>query len=184
MRPAAANPARWTITLGDLLGGEERHAVVRLSFADRPGREEQAVRARVLWTERGAERATDWQTLRFIYASAEACEAEPADAEVAGLAARHLSDRSQREALRASKTGDHDLAFGTLLAAKAHIASLAPDDALSAAEVADIDELEQMLSSGPLAPAKSKELYYRKQMRSGGYRDKRQPDDTDDDTDE
>lgn len=168
------NPARWTLTIGGLVEGEERAAVLRLGFADSPGREERAVRARALWNARGAERSADWQTVRFIYASDAECEAETPNEEVLHLVARHLSDRSQREALRASKAGDHALAMGTLSATKGLLASFGPPDAVTGAEVSDIDDLEHKLSTGQVRPAYSKEVYFQKQRRSSGYRDLRQ----------
>src|SRR5262249_48208684 len=102
----AEHPTRWTITLGDLLSGEERHTVVQLAFAETWRREEQAMRARVRWVADGVAHMTDWHDCRFTYASDAECDAEPPDAEVLRMAGQHQADRAQREALRVSKTGD------------------------------------------------------------------------------
>src|SRR5262245_50506025 len=70
---ATEQPTRWTITLGDLLSGEERHTVVRLAFAETWRREEQALRARVRWVANGVARMSDWHDCRFTYASDAEC---------------------------------------------------------------------------------------------------------------
>ncbi len=168
-------PTRWTITLGDLMSGEERHAVVRLGFAETWRREEQAMRARVRWVADGAERATDWQELRFTYARDEECAAEQPDAEVLRMAGQHQSDRAQRLALRESKAGDLASARATLDAAASAIAAYAGDDAVLADELAAIEELKQQMAYAPLRSLDAKERYLMSQAKTWGHRDLRMP---------
>jgi Ca-activated chloride channel family protein len=171
-------PTRWTIALGDLMSGEERHAVVQLGFAETWRREEQAIRARVRWVADGAEHATEWQQSRFTYASDEACDAESPDADVLRMAGQHQSDRAQREALRESKAGHMLRAHAVLRTAKSEIAGYAAyagDDADLAHELAAIEELEQQMAEAPLQSLASKERYHRLQSKTAGQRDLRTP---------
>jgi Ca-activated chloride channel family protein len=171
-------PTRWTITLGDLMSGEERHVVMQLSFAETWRREEQAIRARVRWVTDGTEHATDWQVIRFTYASDAECDAEQPDADVLRMVGQHQSDRAQREALRESKAGHMLRAHAVLRRAKSEIAGYAAyagDDANLACELADIEELEQQIAEAPLQSLASKERYHRLQSKTSGQRDLRTP---------
>jgi hypothetical protein len=168
-------PTRWTITLGDLMSGEERHAVVQLGFVETWRREEQAIRARVRWVADGAEHATDWQVCRFTYASDAECAAEQPDVDVLRIASQHQSDRAQREALRESKAGHMVRAHAVLRMAKSEIAGYAVDDADLASELAAIEELEQQMAQAPLTSLLSKERYHRLQSKTSGQRDLRTP---------
>jgi Ca-activated chloride channel family protein len=171
-------PTRWTITLGDLMSGEERHAVVQLGFAETWRRDEQAIRARVRWVADGAEHATEWQQCRFTYASDAECDTESPDADVLRMAGQHQSDRAQREALRESKAGHMARAHTVLRRAKSEIAGYAAyagDDADLARELADIEELEQQVAEAPLQSLVSKERYHRLQSKTSGQRDLRTP---------
>ncbi len=169
----AGNPLRWSVSLGDLMSGEDRHIMLRFGFGDAPRREDQAVRARLVWTVAGAERHTDWSTLRFTYASDAECAAEAADQRVVHAVGEAVSDRSQRDALIHSKRGDFDLARSTLMEAGAHIASGIPIDPSLQAELDEINRLASDLEHGPLASAPAKEAYYMRQARSRGKRDLR-----------
>jgi Ca-activated chloride channel homolog len=179
-RHSAEQPTRWTITLGDLMSGEERHTVVRLSFAETWRREEQAMRARVRWTVEGAERSTDWQEMHFTYASNAECEAEPRDAEVMRWAGQHQADRVQREALNLSKHGKLQEASAALDAASSAIAAFAGDDVVLAQELVDIADLKRQIARAALPSHMSKERYRRLQAKTWGQRDLRtpNPDDT------
>jgi Ca-activated chloride channel homolog len=176
MYEASANPAdptRWSIAIGDLISGEERHVVVRFDFGYALRREEQAIRARLVWTAEGAERGTDWETLRFTYADDATCEAETPDAAVVHLAGESLSDQAQREALMHSKRGDLETAHMLLAEASAGLAMAAPIDPSLSQEIDEIKRLDAELAHGPLPSARSKEEYFRKQSRSRGQRDLR-----------
>jgi Ca-activated chloride channel family protein len=171
-------PTRWTITVGDLMRGEERHAVVQLGFVETWRREAQAIRARVRWVADGVEHATDWQECRFTYASDAECDAEQSDPDVLRIASQHQSDRAQREALRESKAGHMVRAHAVLRMAKTEIAGYAAsagDDADLASELAAIEELEQQMAQAPLTSLLSKERYHRLQSKTSGQRDLRTP---------
>jgi Ca-activated chloride channel homolog len=179
-RHSAEQPTNWTIALGDLMSGEERHTVVRLGFAETWRREEQAIRARVRWMAEGAERSTDWQEFRFTYASDAECEAEPQDAEVMRWAGQHQADRAQREALRLSKRGNLAGAGAALVSAYRAISAYTGNDAVLTQELAEIEDLKQQIARAPLPSMSSKERYMAKQAKTSGQRDLRtkKPDDT------
>jgi Ca-activated chloride channel homolog len=173
--PGEDNPSRWSIGLGDLFDGEERHAVVRLGFADQPHREEQAVRTRVLWTASGAEHASDWIEVRFTYADDAAVAADTVDASVIEVAGQHVADRAHREALRQSKSGDIAGARRTMSRSRSLLAGYALASPSLAPELADIDERQHQIEEGPIDPRIAKEAYFQRQMRSSGKRDLRGP---------
>lgn len=178
MYEASANPpdapTRWSVAIGDLISGEERHVVVRFGFGHALRREEQAIRARLVWTADGVERGTDWETLRFTYAVDAECEAEPVDEQVAHLAGEAVSDRSQRDALVFSKRGEIDRARAILLEARQLMGVFSLAAPALAAENDEIDQLERELERGPLSSARSKEAYHLRQARSKGQRDLRE----------
>ncbi|HEY7984740.1 MAG TPA: ADP-ribosylglycohydrolase family protein, partial [Ktedonobacterales bacterium] len=173
--PAPDNHTRWTIAIGDLFDGEERHAVVRLGFADQSRREEQAVRARVLWTAAGAEHSSDWADIRFRYADDAAVAADPVDATVIEAAGQHLADRAHREALRQSKSGDLAGAQRTLRSSHALMAGYAMASPSLGPEVKEMEARRLALEHGPLDSRTAKEDYFRRQSRSSGKRDLRGP---------
>ena len=168
-------PTRWTIALGDLMSGEKRHAVVQLGFAETWRRETQTIRARVRWVARGTEHATDWQVVRFTYASQAECDCEQPNADVLRMVGQHQSDRAQREALRESKAGHMVRAHAVLRRVKTEIAAYAGDDADLAHELAEIEELEQQMAEAPLPSLASKERYHILQSKTSGQRDLRTP---------
>jgi Ca-activated chloride channel homolog len=174
-RHSTEQPTRWTIALGDLMSGEERHTIVRLGFAETWRREEQAIRARVRWVAEGAERSTDWQEFRFTYASDAECEAEPRDAEVMRWAGQHEADRAQREALRLSKRGNLTGAGMALVSAVRAISAYSGNDAVLTQELAEIEDLKQQIARAPLPSMASKERYMARQAKTSGQRDLRNP---------
>ncbi len=169
----ADDPTRWSIAVGDLISGEERHVVVRFGFTHGLRREEQAVRARLVWTAEGAARSTGWETLRFTYADDATCEEETPDTEVVHLAGESLSDQAQREALMHIKQGDFEGARMFLEAAKKGLAMGTPLDPSLHLELEEIERLEAEIAHGPLSSERSKEAYFRRQARSTGQRDLR-----------
>ncbi|HEV2238224.1 MAG TPA: ADP-ribosylglycohydrolase family protein, partial [Ktedonobacterales bacterium] len=171
--PAPDNHTRWSVAIGDLFDGEERHAVVRLGFADQPRREEQAVRARVVWMAGGTAHSSDWAEVRFRYADDAAVAADPVDATVIEAAGQHLADRAHREALRQSKSGDLAGAQRTLRNTHAMMAGYAMASPSLAPEVAEMEARRLLLERGPLDSRTSKEDYFLRQSRSSGKRDLR-----------
>lgn len=177
MYEASANPSdaptHWSVPIGDLISGEVRHVVVRFGFGHALRREEQAIRARLVWTADGVERGTDWETLRFTYAVDAACEAEPVDEQVAHLAGEAVSDRSQRDALILSKRGDLDGARSILINAQQLLERYALYDPALRTELNEVARLAIDIEHAPLSSASSKEAYFMKQARSKGQRDLR-----------
>lgn len=171
--PSPETPSRWSIWVGDLVSGEDRHIVVRLRFGDASRREEQSVRARMVWTADGAESSTAWQTLRFSYATDAECEAEPENTRVIHLAGEGLSDRAQRDSLMRSKRGDLAGAQRDLSVALVQIKALILLDPSLETEADEIVRLADVIEREPLPSAESKERYFTHLNRSKGQRDLR-----------
>jgi Ca-activated chloride channel family protein len=171
----ADHPYRWSAMIGDLIGGEERHVLTSVNFPLSARREAQTVRARVLWTQDGAEKATEWSPLTFTYATDAECDSEQPDAEIAQRIGEALSDRAQREALTLSKRGDFAGARMFLANTSSDIQAYAASAPMLAAELDDIADLNSGIAGNiPLASHISKEVYFQRQMRSKGQRDQRQ----------
>lgn len=169
----AATPYRWSVMVGDLINGEERHILARVNFPDAADGEGQTARVRAVWVDNGRERVTEWQTLGFSYASDADCEAETPDAGVVHQVGQSISDRAQREALAHMKRGDITGAGAWLAGARATVARSMVYAPTLAVEAEAIEQLSQDIASGPLPSAMSKEAYYQKQLRSRGQRDHR-----------
>src|SRR5439155_25992096 len=90
------------VSLGDLIGGEERHVVVRVGFPAEASGARPTIRARLVW----AGGATDWQEVAFRYADHDDCDAEPRDMPVMRRVAAQHADRVRREAAQRSSRGD------------------------------------------------------------------------------
>jgi Ca-activated chloride channel homolog len=170
----AERPHTIVAPIGDLIGGEERHVLARFSFPVSARREEQAVRARVLWSVDGVEKSTDWQELRFTYATDAECDAETPDTEIVHQLGEGISDRAQREALRRSKRGDFEGARLLLSEVHAQLGEYERYDLTLRREVEEVEQLDANLAQGPLPSAMSKETYFQRQARSRGQRDLRQ----------
>jgi Ca-activated chloride channel family protein len=172
-----ANQAhRWSVALGDLLSGDEHHVVVHFDFppqAKQVRREVQVIRARLTWSEGGAARSTTWRELCFTYADAAACDAEPRDPTVMRYAGQHLSDRSHREAIRRSKTGDVAGARALLSATLDDIAGYAGSDPALQAELEQLRQTQTGIAHAPLPSSVAKERYFQAQTRSSGKKDRR-----------
>jgi Ca-activated chloride channel family protein len=163
----------WSVAIGDLIGGDERHVVVRFGFPSQQGQEGRTIRARLLWKDEEGEQSTAWQELRFTYASPEACEAEPPDPEVLTVAGKHTSSRAQIEALRLNKAGDFSGAQQVMAQATSLVSHLAASAPQLQEEVAEMDDLTQHVSNAPASPAYSKERTYLKHNITRGQKDHR-----------
>lgn len=202
--PHTAGGGRWEVTVGDLVGGEERHVVVRLDFpsaadaaaaamaasaagedahgehgelGEHSGHHEQTVQVRLTWQDDAGSHASAWQGCSFRYAASEAeYEAEPRDETVLHYAAQHLSDRAQRDAISAWKRGDVKRARSTTQAALSALARLAlqKDDTVLATELRSLLATENELEAPALDPLVLKERYYRSQTRASGKTDLRE----------
>jgi len=161
-----------SIMIGDLLGGDERHVVVRFGFPRHDGlSDERALRARVLWTVGGLEYSTDWQKLHFSYADDRACSEEPKDADVMHWVGLHHAERAKREATEQSRRGELEDARENLRCMRASIAPYAGDDEDLQEAMGDLKKMQVRLESQPLDPAEAKEVYSKSQRRSRGQKD-------------
>lgn len=178
VRAGAAGSARWSLTLGDLLAGDERHVVAQLKFPAREGGDDvRSVRARLTWRDAAGDHEGEWQSLALRYAATDAeWEAEPRDETVLHFAAQHLSDRTQRESIRLRKSGDQARALRVTHAAMEALDMMLPDsDAFRQAEERELRMTAFELSQSEYSAPISKERYFRSQTRSAGKRDLRGP---------
>jgi Ca-activated chloride channel homolog len=171
--PSTTDPLLWTVSLGDLLSGEDTHVVVRFGLPRWDLDHDMALRARLVWMARGVERTTDWHEVRFTYADAQACEAEQPDAEATQVIGEHLADRANREAIRLSRQGDVEGAGRYLRATSGQMRAYALSSPQLAAEALELEENERLIRERGMSPAQSKETYSRAQRRSSGKRDLR-----------
>jgi len=166
--------ARWSVALGDLLAGEDRHVIVRFGFLSQPEHAGHLVRARLSWTGDVGEENSAWQQVFFEYADHAARNAERADPAVQRLVGVHHAGRAQRRAIELSRAGDMNGARELLRAVARRIAEYAgtdPElqDALSALRAAERD-----LEQHGYSVAAAKEAYYGSQLRTRAQRDLRQ----------
>ena len=173
--PDAAK-THWTVALGDLLSQEERHVTMRFTFPPRTGgKEQEMLRARLVWTVKGEEQHTEWRDVVFTYADAAACDAEPFDPTVMHWAGQHLADRAQMRSLRYSKGGQDDLAVAEVREAIAQISTYAATSPELQEDLRALEELAKQIEQGEMEAGNMKERYFRSQTRSSGKRDLRQP---------
>ncbi|HET7034843.1 MAG TPA: hypothetical protein VFI42_04110, partial [Thermomicrobiaceae bacterium] len=164
----------WSIAVGDLIAGDERHVVLRLGFPPRLARVEPVVRVRLVWSAAGARSSTPWSAFDFRYADDAACSAEPRDEEVARWAARQQADRALKEATVQSRRGNAAAAQAVLSQARQRVAPQAAGDAELSQSLAEMDAMQQAVASAPLASATAKESLSRAQRRLRGQRDLRE----------
>jgi Ca-activated chloride channel family protein len=172
---SAATSSRSVIAIGDLLNGEERHMVARFGFPAQHGQDGRVVRARVLWRDDDGEHSTDWQEVRFNYATNDACEREAQDSTVMHWVGLHQADRAHQEAIKLSQVGDLKGAREKLKKVATAITGYAGTDEELQASVAELEEVEQEMADAPLSSAVSKEMLFRHQNRSRGQKDHREP---------
>lgn len=172
-RPVPADDVLWTVSLGDLLAGDEQHVIVRFDFPAQDLDGECPVRARLVWQDDGAERTTDWHEVRFAYASAEDCATEAPDAAVAQLVGERLADRTRRESIRLSKGGDLAGARAMIAETQSLVSGYAAYSPALSAELDDLNTVREEMVRGPLPSGISKERYFQAQRRSSGKRDQR-----------
>jgi Ca-activated chloride channel family protein len=168
----STGPSRWSIMMGDLLAGEERHVVVRFGFPHNDGgREGHAIRARITWTFRDREFATGWQEVRFSYATHRACSDEPHNPDVMRWVGLHSAERVKREATGQSRRGDLEEARRNLQKVACSIADYAGSDQQLREAMRDLTDLDAQLAVKPLDADEAKEVYYVSQRRSRGQKD-------------
>jgi Ca-activated chloride channel family protein len=172
MRSATENPLRRVISIGDLQGGEERPVVVRFTFPEQADQEPQVIRARLTWRADNTECSTDWQEVRFSYASQSACEGEPRDPQVVHWVAQHEADRARREAVAYNNRGDVAGAQQHLQQAATSLNAYAPGSKAVHSEIESLKKLA--MPQAMAAPAAAKEVYYSQQLRSRNQADYRQ----------
>jgi Ca-activated chloride channel family protein len=168
-RQADGEQMRHSMTIGDLLAGEERHVVVRFGFPARGRGPRQLVRARLVCATEGGQLSTEWQEVTFTYADDVACDAEQRDPSVMHWVGLHHSSRAQLEAMTMSKRGDQQGAGRRLRAVAERIGAYAGDDADLQAVMQELDRAERDLEHN----VDTKERWYASTLSSRGQRDLR-----------
>ncbi|HEU5374097.1 MAG TPA: hypothetical protein VFV38_01535, partial [Ktedonobacteraceae bacterium] len=82
-------------------------------------------------------------------------------------------DKARREAVRYNNQGDLARARASLGAAAAMVTPYAAHDQELQEEVQQLQALQQQITAAPMAPAYSKEVYYKQQGRSRNQKDYR-----------
>ena len=167
---AEQSPGRLSVTVGDLLAGDERHVVVRLCFPAEDGRPDRPVRARLVWQSEGVERYGEWQALTFAYASAAACAAEPRDPAVMHWVGLHQADRAEQRATELNRQGDFAGAAQVVAHTAGEIARYAGNDPALGAALAELRQVQPEVAA-PMASLAAKEMYATSQRRSRAQRD-------------
>ena len=164
---------RWTVDIGDLLAGEERHVVARFQFPGRREQESHAVRARVVWVADGEERSTDWQEVRFTYAEHRDCDAEAREPAVMRWVGTHHADRARRDASVLARKGDLSAARTVLEKVARYIEGYANGDPVLLDALAQLRAMRDQLREVAASPMMAKEAYYAAQLGSRAQRDHR-----------
>lgn len=170
---AQGHAEHWVINIGDLLGGEERHVVVRFSLPAMGLLPGVTLRARAVWKGDTGTVAGEWQEVAFSYADDRDCDAEAHDPAVMHWVGLHHADRAQREATEASRRGNLGAARRTLSAVKDRIARYAGDDPDLRETLLRLDQVDLMVTHSPVDSLSAKELHYTALRRSRGQKDMR-----------
>lgn len=171
--PGVYSTGRCSLSIGDLVGGEERRVVVRFGFPPSRGEVAQTVRARVAWVEGGDERHTDWEEVRFAYASHQECDVEAFDQAVMHWVGLHHAERAKCEATEKSRRGDLSAARDKLRQVRHRITKYAGEDTDLLRIVRELSELEYEIRERPLSSMSSKEALFQSQRLSRGQKDYR-----------
>jgi Ca-activated chloride channel family protein len=162
-----------TVDAGDLMAGEERHLVVRFGFPPKRAAGERLVRARVVWIEDGAQRATEWQTLRFTYGDTGACNSELRDPAAMHWIGLHHADRARREATQLNRRGDLRGARERVKRVRHRIAEYAGADRELVEALAELRDLERQVAQAELSSMEVKEVAAESYRRSRSQIDRR-----------
>lgn len=177
--PAEVVPgSQWSIAVGDLVGGEERHVVVRFGFPPPSGPSGKTVRARLVWRAAGLEHATDWRAVQFTYADHQTCDLEARDASVMHWVGLHHADRAQIEAARLNRLGQFEAARDLVHRVAGRIEEYAGGDPDLQRASQELLALEHVVGSQPLAAPVAKEMTYQRQRASRAQADYRSPSST------
>jgi len=164
----------WSVTLGDLLAGEDRHVVVRLGFMTQVEHARHLLRARLAWVGGDGQPSTSpWRELVFEPADDAARAAERVHPEVRRVVGLQHAERAQRMAIERARGGDVAGAREILNRVAGRIAEYAGDDPALLQAVDGLRQAGMAFDQRGYAPAMAKETYSASQARSRGQRDLR-----------
>jgi hypothetical protein len=163
----------WSVSLGDLLAGEERDVVVRFGLLNGVEQRKPRVRARLSWVDAAGARHSGWHEVVFEPADDMARGAEQPDRAVLRVVGLHHAERAQRRAIELSRAGDVDGARGLLQAVARHLAEYAGGDPQLEQALDALRAAGSALDVVGYAPLAAKEAYFSSHMRSRGQRDLR-----------
>jgi Ca-activated chloride channel family protein len=166
--------SNWSVTLGDLLAGEDRHVVVRFGFVAQLEHPGHLLRARLVWVGLdGQPSSSPWQVLSFEHADHAARAAERAQPDVQRVVGVQHAERAQRIAIARARSGDAAGARDILNRVAGRIAEYAGDDRALLQAVEGLRQAATEFGRRGYAPAMAKEAYFASQARSRGQRDLR-----------
>jgi Ca-activated chloride channel family protein len=164
----------WSVTLGDLLAGEDRHVVVRFGFMTQLAHTGLPLRARLVWVGMDGQPASGpWQELVFEYADHAARAAERAHPVVQGVVGRQHAERAHRMAIERARNGDVAGARDIVNRVAGRIAEYAGDDPALRQAVQGLRQAALEFEQRGYVPAVAKEAYFASQTMSRGQRDLR-----------
>lgn len=170
---SGVDSTRMMLDIGDLLSGEERRVVLRLSFPSRDLAFKYTARARVHWMDDRGEQVGEWQEVAFTYGAPSDVSAERRDPEVMRWIGVAHADRTKRRALELSKADRRDDALSLIQRCVARIREYANGDEYLLAAIRDLSELEEQMQTYTLDSMSAKEHYFRSQTSSRSQRDYR-----------
>jgi Ca-activated chloride channel family protein len=165
----------WVAEIGDLIGGEERHVVIRFLFPPGTLHDGCTVRARLHWSAEGRESTTDWSECRFTYAINDECDQEIARADRAVLhwVGLHHADQARLEAAALNQQGKFEEARKRVAVVADHLGQYAGTDPDLQAALANLRALELQVAEAPMLSMVAKDMAYESLRSSRGQRDLR-----------
>ncbi len=170
------SPTQWSIALGDLLSGEERHVVGRFAFGDVSGGNKRVVRGQLEWrAPDGRECIGALQEIAFEPADSAARAAEHGDPGVLRIVGQHHAESARTRAIERSRQGDLDGARSLLRRVARRIGEYAGNDPELRQAMIELDSAERDLGQRGYEAASAKEAYFLSTAQARGQRDLRAP---------
>ncbi len=162
-----------TVEVGDLIAGEPRHLVFRLSFQGLVPGAPAKIRARAVWKEGGGSTAGDWSEISFTCADHGACDAEPRIMPVMHWVGLHHAEKAKKQALDLYRQDDAPAAIEVLRAVMHRIREYAASDPDLLRVLDELGDLRKQHEEGTMTRAQAKEETFRNLSSSRMQRDHR-----------
>lgn len=172
--PRAGEPTtRWTVEVGDLLSGEQRHLTFRLQFGRGQAGDTHVLRFRVRGVGDQGPVTGPWQRLELRFAADEERSREARSADVMHWAGLHHGLRAIRRATALNQDGDFEAAGKLLGTTASRIEFYEGDDAELKEMRARLEHLASAMARHRLSRLHAKEQTFQALRVSRGQRDVR-----------